>query len=127
TLEDPWNNNAPFNSCVPSGQYTLVPHSTDAHPNTWALVNPDLNIYHYPSPDKKQADRFACLIHSGNWEDDVEGCILVGMTQTIMPDRVHHRQELAVSSSRMAMDILRQALGEGVHTLEITTAKADMV
>ena len=53
TLEDPWNNNRPFDSCIPDGVYDLVPHSTAKHPDTWALVNPSLNIYHLPDDREK--------------------------------------------------------------------------
>lgn len=128
TLEDPWNNNAPGNSCVPDAVYDLVPHSTDAHPDTWAMVNPALNVWHMPDDiptDKKPVGRFACLFgHTGNWEDDVKGCILHGFYPAIFTDPHDNRPELAVANSSAAMKIIRNALVPGTtgHTVLIRSA-----
>ena len=44
-------------SCVPPGLYELVRHDTPLHPRSFALVNPDLDVYHEPGdvPAAKQA------------------------------------------------------------------------
>lgn len=113
TVEDPWNDNKPFDSCVPDGVYDLVPHHSPKHPDTWALVNPDLDIYRLPDDRPNGKGRFAILIHAGNWETDVEGCIAPGMSPALHGDRP------MVVRSQTAMALLRKELGEGSHTLQI--------
>jgi len=65
TCEPPWRNNGP-DSCIPTGTYTVIPHNSPAHPNTWEISDvPDRNVI---------------LIHNGNTERDSLGCVLVGDT-----------------------------------------------
>jgi hypothetical protein len=93
TLERPWVPASPFAaddfivcgrkgvSCVPPGLYRLVPHNTEAHPHTVALVNPDLWVYHLdddvPSHQRGYA-RTAVLIHPANYVAELRGCIAPG-------------------------------------------------
>lgn len=119
TCEDPWNNNKPFDSCVPDGVYDLVPHDSPKHPDTWALVNHDLDIYHLPA-DMPGKGRFAILIHPGNYETDVEGCIAPGKSPALVDGR--HM----VTNSKTAMEALRRILGVGTkHTLLIRGVHAN--
>lgn len=74
SLEQPWNNNIPFRSCIPEGTYQLVPHSSDNHPDTFAMVNEDLEVFHYDHGH----GRYACLLHPGNWVTDFQGCMGFG-------------------------------------------------
>ena len=74
TMERPWKENKPFFSCIPLGEYTLVEHSSQKHPHTFALVNEDLNVYHYSSGK----GRYGILLHVGNTASDFEGCIGFG-------------------------------------------------
>ncbi|HET7674771.1 MAG TPA: DUF5675 family protein [Gammaproteobacteria bacterium] len=113
TVEDPWNDNARGNSCVPDGVYDLVPHSTDAHPHTWALLNPSLGIYHQPG-DKPPGvfGRWACLLHPANDEDDIEGCIGPGLRPCLDP-------WLGVKDSRDAMKAIREFIGRDAARLII--------
>ena len=74
TVEKPWDNNKPFRSCVPDGEYTLVPHGHYKHDgNVLALVGE--TVSHYKDPD---FERYACLIHTANYPKDVVGCIGLG-------------------------------------------------
>ncbi|HET8550889.1 MAG TPA: DUF5675 family protein [Gammaproteobacteria bacterium] len=116
TVEDPWNHNTRGASCVPDGVYDLVPHSTDAHPHTWALLNPALGIYHEPG-DKPPGvfGRWACLLHPGNDEGDVEGCICPGLHPCLSP-------WLGVQDSRDAMDLVRDYIGSAKARLIIQPA-----
>lgn len=102
-------------SCVPDGLYSLVPHNTPKHPNTWALVNHALGIYQQPGdiPAGQKYGRSAILIHSGNTVADTEGCILVGARHGWVDGQD------AVLESRNALLQLRDALGPISHTLEI--------
>ncbi len=77
----------PDTSCVPVGTYQLAPHDTAAHPRTFALVSPDLGIYHEPADAPgvdPQRYRVACLIHAGNIVEQSKGCILVGITRSTL-------------------------------------------
>ena len=122
TLEDRWNDNKPFASSIPPGVYDLLPWDSAKHPECWVIVNPALNIYRQPGdipPGKKGEARFACLIHAGNWETDVEGCIAVGMRRGLTKNPKSNRMEPSVHDSRVAMDKLRAVLGREADRLEI--------
>lgn len=64
TLEDPWNGNQPFASCIPAGSYTcrriISPHFGET-----------FEICDVPGRDH-------ILFHWGNTEADTQGCVLVG-------------------------------------------------
>lgn len=123
TLEDRWNDNKPFASCIPAGEYQLLTFDSPKHPACWVMYNPALNIYRQPGeipPGQKGVGRFACLIHAGNWETDVEGCIAVGLRRGLTRNpKANNRLEPSVHDSRAAMDKLRAVLGAGPHTLTI--------
>ena len=73
TVEQPWNNNKPFKSCVPAGRYNLKPFDSPRFGQTYALHNPYINVTLYP--DDTPGNRYACLFHAANWASDVQGCI----------------------------------------------------
>ena len=64
TLEHPWKQNAPFISCIPTGEYTCRRYSSAKYPDVWQIC------------DVRGRDKV--LIHWGNFLKDTEGCILVG-------------------------------------------------
>jgi len=120
TIERPWiasdesRGGTKGISCVPKGVYRLVPHDSEAHPETWALVNPDLDVVHYPGDSPNPNARTAVLIHSANRVEELRGCIAPG-TRSIKDAR-----GFAVESSRMAMNLIRQRMSPlQEHTLEI--------
>lgn len=91
TMEQPWVPEPggapcghPDTSCVPVGTYALARHDTPAHPRTFALVNPELNIFHEAAPAGLGVCRTACLIHSGNVASQSRGCVLVGLTRSTL-------------------------------------------
>jgi hypothetical protein len=88
TLEDPWRDNQRNISCIPTGTYTVVPHSGTRYKNVWRLED--------------VPNRSAILIHQGNTTKDTEGCILVGTS--FVPD------EMAINESRKALQNLRLML-----------------
>lgn len=91
TLERPWVSAEPFApcgqkgvSCIPPGRYLLVPHNTEAHPHTVALVNPDLWVYHLDEDVPaalRGAARTTVLIHPANYVSELRGCIAPGWTR----------------------------------------------
>ena len=106
TVEKPWVENVPGESCVPTGFYVLEPHNGKRFRDTWALVGQ--TVSHLPEPGIR---RFACVFHAGNTAADVSGCIAPGMSAE--PD--------GVVDSLSAMAVLRMHLGgEGPHFLNIT-------
>lgn len=71
TAELPWLNNEPRHSCIPVGTYTVIPHNSPDHPNTWEIEN--------------VPGRSAILLHNGNRPlRDSMGCILVGDSDGII-------------------------------------------
>lgn len=100
-------------SCVPPGSYKLRTHSTEAHPKTWALVNEDLDVLHWPDPAHPNA-RTACLIHAANFASELRGCIAPGMYRA-------QAGQWMVNQSRIAMDKIMSVLPwTDDHTLEIS-------
>lgn len=75
TVEKPWVNNTPEISCIPSGKYTLTPHGSAKYGDVLCMINDEKKITHFKGHDSK---RFACLIHTANYERDVIGCIGLG-------------------------------------------------
>ncbi|HEY2068249.1 MAG TPA: DUF5675 family protein [Rhizomicrobium sp.] len=80
TCEQPWKNNAPGHSCIPAGQYDLLPYNSPKHGETVVFHNPALGIY--GTPDRIPAGckgRSLCEIHPANWPRQLEGCVAVGL------------------------------------------------
>lgn len=116
TCEDDWLNNVPRTSCIPAGTYTLV-----------------RSIWHKHGIETFEVTgvpgRSRILIHYGNTEEDVEGCILVGnRIGELVVKRDEDTGELnkrkqAVVDSRNAFSRLMASLGsEDTHTLLIRWA-----
>src|SRR5258706_2341842 len=79
TCEQPWNDNQADHSCIPEGDYLLLPYDSPAHGPTVVFHNPDLRIYGTPvmiPPGK--AGRSLCEMHNANWPYQVKGCVAVG-------------------------------------------------
>lgn len=120
TVERPWiespNHRGGLNrkSCVPKGIYTLRPHHSANFPNTYALVNPDLDVFYQPGDiPKGKSGRTAILIHVGNFVRNVIGCIAIGKEHGTLGG------EPAVLRSVLAMRELDQILARQSHTLTI--------
>ena len=72
TAEDDWRNNLRGESCIPAGTYTLRRSLFIKH------QLPTFEVTGVPG-------RSRILIHPGNTEEDVEGCILVGLSFGRLP------------------------------------------
>lgn len=124
TMERPWvpHKSAPCGtkgvSCIPPGVYQLFRHDTEAHPRTFALVNPTLWTYHFdedvPAGQFGLA-RTCVLIHAANFASELRGCIAPGMKRSTDGGR------RMVSYSRKAMTEIQSLLPwvGGEHTLTI--------
>lgn len=120
TIERPWIPMPGFRgglsgkSCVPEGIYRLERHNSEAHPNTWALVNSDLDVLHYEDPIRPQL-RALVLIHVANFARELRGCIAPGVGRSLDDAGIH-----MVTKSRIAMLELKRLLPwDDSHTLEI--------
>jgi hypothetical protein len=120
TIERPWipspvcRGGLKSRSCVPVGTYRLERHNTEAHPYTWALVNPQLDVVHF-GDDNDETIRVGALIHIANYAREVKACIGVGL------GRGHDENGFrSVTSSRLAMiDLKRLLPWTDDHTMEI--------
>lgn len=67
TLENPWDHNKPFVSCIPVGVYTasVIKNEHSKHTGLYRLDYVE--------------GRTLIDIHAGNWPTDTSGCILLGM------------------------------------------------
>lgn len=66
TLERPWIDNERRVSCVPEGMYLLRRDKEGKYIGNWELTN--------------VPGRSEIIIHAGNKPEDVQGCILVGLS-----------------------------------------------
>lgn len=101
TLERPWvpghPGGTPFQSCVPDGEYELIPHTRPNGDRVYALRNHDLHVYYTQDEMGDNDGRYLILIHSGNYVHHVVGCVAPGLSRTIYDNR------RMVTSSRRAM------------------------
>lgn len=126
TIERPWKDNRPFVSCIPDGEYDLIPHTRPDDPNrrssdneVYAIVNPDLGVNLY---DQGDGSRYLILAHSANFVYQVVGCVAPGLSRGFMSYKSKDGKlvmERCVKSSRKAMQKLRVALGREKHKLII--------
>lgn len=116
TLERPWigehPGGTPFESCIPDGEYQLIPHVRPNGHSVYAMRNHDLHVYYTAEERGENPGRYLCLLHSGNYVDDVVGCIAPGLVRTI------YRNRRMVTSSRAAM---RKIMADNYKRIVIAT------
>lgn len=100
TLELPWRNNKIKQSCIPVGNYDVVPRTSPKFGEHFHVL--------------KTEPRTWILFHAGNYYTQIEGCILVGKTLS----DINGDGELDVTSSKVTLKALRKAAPEG-FSLEI--------
>ena len=66
TLEKPWVANTPYESCIPTGIYRVVPHQSPTFGKCFTLLDDEVH------------PRTHILVHVGNRGRNTKGCILVG-------------------------------------------------
>lgn len=99
-VEREWNNNQPNISCIPQGEYTLVPHHSPRFGDCYALVAPSLGVtIHGPSL------RTHILFHVANLPEQLEGCLAPGMGFGVV------KNQWGVVNSTIAFDKLMEYLG----------------
>lgn len=86
TCEQPWDDNKPNQSCLPLGQYQLLPYDSPRHGRTVVFHNPALGVYGTPEMESPTGTgRSLCEIHVANWPSELQGCVAVGETVTDIP------------------------------------------
>lgn len=99
-VEPVWANNEPFKSCVPEGDYDLVPHTSEKYGECYALESEFLGVTVYgPSI------RDACLWHIANKPSQLVGCGAPGVNFGFLSG------EWSVKSSGIAFKALMKELG----------------
>jgi len=108
TVERPWLSNKAYESCIPDGIYTMEKRRSPVVERTsGGNYLEGWEITHVPG-------RTYIMIHPGNWPDNFEGCIGVGMNYQILDGRN------AVAQSRSAFAQVMGALdGRDTWLLEI--------
>lgn len=118
TIELPWLNDIPDESCVPPGEYELSPYQSPEKGLVYRLHNPVLGVYGFGTVPV--GGRSAIEIHPGNWARQSLGCILIGWHAGALLDPEVNQMIPAVLSSDMAMTDLRRLLGAAsTHQLVI--------
>ena len=113
TVERPWKDNKPFVSCIPEGDYILVPHQSNKYGHVLAMINHQIGVTHQKEPD---STRYACLIHTANYPKDVEGCI--GLGDNYIADK-----NMVTNSRQSIIDFYNIVSPEQVHQLKIENAE----
>jgi len=114
TLEQPYLDNLPFKSCVPTGEYVLLPYASLKYGNCYAMVNPDLNVHQFEnSPSRPEGGRYLCLfVHRGNFVDNFQGCIGAGIDYL-------KEQDMIISTRDTCKVVNEQVINEGSYRLNI--------
>lgn len=113
------NGNAPFISCIPEGDYVLVKFSSNKYGETFALHNPDLDVFAHKTDRVHDKQRYACLIHAANRFDQLQGCIAPGLGLGYIP--LKEKPPIwGVKSSGKALDLLKPRLYDGMPVKIIT-------
>lgn len=102
TIERPWvpgmPGGMPFVSCLPDGDYQLLPHVRPNGDYVLALRNPDLSVWYSTRNVPAEGGRSLILLHAANYASQVQGCIAPGMGRTVIDNRAmvtHSRKAMA--------------------------------
>lgn len=101
TAEPPWRNNKDFESCIPCGQYNVVPHVSPSRGDCFLLMD--------------VPDRDHVLFHPGNYAGDEEKGMKAETDACILPGRSVGRMggQKVVRDSRLAMGDIKKFAPEG--------------
>lgn len=101
TIELPYRNNQKNISCIPEGRYRVRERYSSKFGN-------HIEVLDVPN-------RSLILIHKGNYNQDTEGCIIVGQYF----EDINHDGNLDVANSGRSMKSLMDFLGGDMGTLTI--------
>ena len=101
-IERPWLDNRPFESCIPSGVYGLLPWDSPKYGEVYIFVGGSVGL------TEGDGDRYACLIHAANYPRQLQGCLALGQNST---DYYEQEKSAAVWSSKAAVGDFRRTVG----------------
>jgi len=113
-LERAWEDNAPYVSCVPAGEYELIPHVGSKYRDTWALLGRTVSVR-----PTSHASRSTILFHAANYHYQLSGCLAPGYQVHMLAWGIP--PTVGVFQSSPAMDEIKKVLGIGTsgHWLHI--------
>ena len=100
-LERPWLDNLPYESCIPSGVYSLLPWTSPKYGEVYIFVGGEVGI------NDGDGSRFACLIHPANYTRQLQGCLCLGKKKS---DYYESEKSSAVWSSKDALADFRDVM-----------------
>ena len=101
-IERPWLDNLPYESCIPTGTYTLLPWNSPRYGEVYIFVGGSVGL------TEGDGDRFACLIHPANYPRQLQGCLALGKTHS---EYYEKEKSEAVWSSKDALSDFRETMG----------------
>jgi hypothetical protein len=110
TMEQPWNDNEPYKSCIPTGVYNLVDFNSPKFGHTYALVNEVIGVTPYKTNLNNRTNRYAILFHSANWAKQLNGCIALG--ERLITDG--NGDKMITSSANMTRNFLKKINSDSV-------------
>jgi hypothetical protein len=116
SLEPPDMGNRPYESCIPLGDYDLVPFKSSKYGDCFIMVNPDLMVFETEFDENRPPEgRFKCLfVHRGNEIENFVGCVGASHKYDEKRDRLE-------SSTRKACETVNAAVArEGSLKLRIS-------
>ena len=116
TLEPPDLGNKAFESCVPLGDYDLIPFESPRYGTVFLMVNPDLNVYEFEnSPGRPDGGRYLCILaHKGNEVENFVGCGGASHTYDEEADR------LLSSTTQSCIEFNKLVAEEGSFKLKVS-------
>ena len=86
-IEQGWNNNEPYKSCITDGVYNFKKFNSPRYGRTYAFFNPHLGVTEFKDSSTTYLgyNRYACLVHSANWARQLQGCLALGRTLSKQP------------------------------------------
>lgn len=120
-IEQNWEHNRPFISCVPDGVYRLRKFGSGKYGDTFALENSDLRVFANMRDTLNKSDRYACLLHKANWSHELQGCIAFGQDIRCGKKSDKYSNQLMVTSSKKTTETVLSLLKDSENnTLEIS-------
>lgn len=101
-LERPWLDNLPFMSCIPTGEYVLLPWESPTFGPVYIFIGGTVSV------EEGFGTRYTCLIHAANYTRQLQGCLALGQNKS---DWHEPEKSAAVWSSRNALDDFKSKLG----------------
>lgn len=117
TVEQPYNDNKPFVSCIPDGDYKLLKYESPKYGDIFVAVNPALDVYAFEDDAPGAEDRDACLFfHPGSYPHNFQGCCGIGNKLSMDGNGRLYVQGTRVTSEKVVAMLLKAG---DEHTLSI--------